>query len=133
MIKPQPSLRTKKIITYEEEDQPTLIATKEVIEDPDSVPESITEMSKYFFGNHPNSKGGQIWTQIQMLHKQEIDNIIADTMEGFKENKARLFKQIIQHWDVEQLDFLKHVSLDIDVEISPTSYSPKSTNYRRAT
>ena len=34
----------KTTITYEDEDQPTPIAAKEVIKDPDSVPESITAM-----------------------------------------------------------------------------------------
>ena len=37
-------------------------------------------------------------------------------MEDFEENKARLSKQMIQHWDVAQLGFLKHVSPDVDVE-----------------
>ena len=104
--------------TYEDDDQPPLIAAKDVIDDPESIPESITAMSKYFFGARPNSKGGQIWTQVRILHNQEIDNIIADTMEDFKENKARLSKQMIQHWDVAQLGFLKHVSPDIDVDPS---------------
>ena len=106
----------KTTITYEEEDFPTPIAAKEVIEEPDSIPESITSMSKYFFGARPNSKGGQLWTHIRMLHNQEMDNIIADNMGDFKEGKACLSKQMIQYWDVEQLGFLKYDSPDIDVE-----------------
>ena len=37
-------------------------------------------------------------------------------MEDFKENKARLSKQMIQHLDVVQLGFLIHISSDVDVE-----------------
>ena len=44
------------------------IAAKEVIKDPEFIPESITAMSKYFFGARLNSKGGQIWTQVCILH-----------------------------------------------------------------
>ena len=49
------------------------------------------------------------------MYNEKIDNIIADTKEDFKEKKARLSKQSIQHWDVAQLGFLKHVTPDIDV------------------
>ena len=39
----------KTTITYEDDDQPTPIAAKEVIKDPKSIPESITAMGNYFF------------------------------------------------------------------------------------
>ena len=38
----------KATIIYEDDDQPTPIAAKEVIKDPESIPETITAMSKYF-------------------------------------------------------------------------------------
>ena len=82
----QLSLR-KKTITYEDEGPPTPMPSKEVIKDPESVPESITAMCNYYFGARINSKGGQIWTQVRILHNEEIDNIIVDTMEDFKEGK----------------------------------------------
>ena len=87
----------KTTTTYEDEGPPTPITFKEVIKDPDSVPESITAMSKYCVRVHPNSKGGQIWAHVCMLHNEDINNIIADTMEDSKEDKARLSKQMIQH------------------------------------
>ena len=72
-------------------------------------------MSKYFFGARPNSKGGQIWSQICLLHNADIANIIADTRDDFMGKNGRISKESIQHWDVESLGFLKNVHPDVDV------------------
>ena len=97
------------------------------IEDPKDVPTSITAMGKYFHGARPNNKGGTIWTQVRLLHSEEIDNIIADTKEDFSEKKGRLTLQRIQHWDVATLGFLKNVHPDVDVH-QLTSYFSKELN-----
>ena len=105
----------KTTITYDDERTPTPILEKYVLDDPNDIPESITAMSKFFFGARPNSKGGQIWSQIRLLHNADIDNIIADTRDDFMEKRGRISKQSIQHWDVESLGFLKNVHPDVDV------------------
>ena len=72
-------------------------------------------MSNYFFGDHPNSKGGHIWTKIRLLHNVDIDNILADTREYFIKNKGHMAKQPIQHWDFVSIEFLKNIHPDVDV------------------
>ncbi len=89
---------------------------EDILSNPDKIPTSITAMSNYFFGARPNSKGGSIWAQVRMVHSEDIDNIIEDTKEDFKEKGAQIFKQIIQHWDVATIGFLKNMHPDIDVE-----------------
>ena len=100
---------------YDDNGHPTLIDSKHVIDDPDDIPDSVTAISKYFFGARPNSKGGAIWTQIRLIHGIDIENILADTRDDFTEKKGRLAKQPIQHWDVEPIGFLKNVHPDVDV------------------
>ena len=89
--------------------------TSSIISLPEDVPTSITMMGKYFNGARPNNKGGNIWTQVRLIHNTEIENIIADTKEDFLEKKGRLTVQSIQHWDVATLGFLKNVHPDVDV------------------
>ena len=73
------------------------ISEKFVVETSEDIPESITGMSKIFFGARPNSNGGNIWTNIRMLHNKPVENIIADTKEDFKEADASIGLQSIQH------------------------------------
>ena len=73
-------------------------------------------MSKFFFGARPNSKGGNIWTNIRLLHTQPIENIIADTKEDFKEADVSICLQSIQHWDVGSIGFLQPMHPDVDVD-----------------
>ena len=53
--------------------------------------------------------------QARLLHNADIDNIIAETLDDFKEREGRISKQPIQHWDVESIGFLKNVHPDVDV------------------
>ena len=92
------------------------ISDRFVVETPEDISESITGMSKIFFGARPNSKGGNIWTNIRMLHTEPIENIIADTKEDFKELDASIGLQSIQHWDVGSIGFLQRMHPDVDVD-----------------
>ena len=92
------------------------ISDRFVVEAPEDISESITGMSKIFFGARPNSKGGNIWTNIRMLHTEHIENIIADTREDFKELDAGIGLQSIQHWDVGSIGFIQRMHPDVDVE-----------------
>ena len=92
------------------------ISDRFVVETPEDISESITGMSKIFFGARPNSKGGNIWTNIRMLHTEPIENIIADTREDFKELDAGIGLQSIQHWDVGSKGFLQRMHPDVDVD-----------------
>ena len=87
-----------------------------MVEDPEDISESITGISKFFFEARPNSKGGNIWTNIRLLHTQPIENIIADTKEDFKEADASMGLQSIQHWDVGSIGFLQRIHPDVDVD-----------------
>ena len=82
----------------------------------DRIPQSITALSKYFFGARPRSTGGTIWAQIRIVHNSNIDNIVTDTQQEMKENGCHLTIQTIQHWDVAHLGFLKNLHWDIDVD-----------------
>ena len=105
-------------IDIEKDNKGTIMPISErfVVESPEDISESITGMSKIFFGARPNSKGGNIWTNIRMLHTEPIENIIADTKEDFKEHNAGMGLQSIQHWDVGSIGFLQQMHPDVDVE-----------------
>jgi len=103
-------------IEKDSEGNSTPISDTLVVEDPDDISESITGMSKFFFGARPNSKGGNIWTNIRLLHTEPIENIIADTKEDFKEADASIGLQSIQHWDVGSIGFLQRIHPDVDVD-----------------
>ena len=89
------------------------IASK-LITQPDKMPDSITAMSKYFFGARPYSNGGTIWSQIRLVHDTTIDNILADTKYDLQEKQIFLTKQTIQHWDVASIGFLKNLHPEVD-------------------
>ena len=88
----------------------------EVITSEEELPDSITALSKYFYGCRPRSEGGMIWTQIRLLHNEPIQNIIADTRTECQEMKALITYQPIQHWNVETIGFLKNLHPDVDGE-----------------
>ena len=77
-------------------------------------PDSITSLSKYFFGCRPNSKGGSIWTQIRLMHSSPIENILEDVREDLREMESSLTLQSIQHWDVATIGFLKNLHHEVD-------------------
>jgi len=110
-----PHYRFITTITNDDNNVPTPILNKHIIDNPSNIPGSITAMGKYLFGACPNSKWGQIWTQVRLLHNADIDNIIADTLDDFKEREGRISKQPIQHWDVESIWLLKNFHPNVDV------------------
>ena len=87
-----------------------------VVEAPEDISESFTGMSKIFFGARPNSKGGNIWTNIRMLQTKPIKNIIADTMEDFKELDIGIGLQSIQHWNVGSIGSLQRMHPDVNID-----------------
>ena len=46
-----------------------------------------------------------IWSQIRILHTEEIENIIANDRKDLQEANDQLILQSIQHWDVTSLGF----------------------------
>ena len=91
-----------------------LTSTSKIITAAKNMPDSITAMSKYFYGARPYSKGGTIWSQIRLVHNSEIENIIADTKYDLTEKNIFLTKQTIQHWNVASIGFLKNLHPEID-------------------
>ena len=91
----------------------TIEPTK-IINNPTMLPDSITAMSKFFFGCRPISDGGVIWSQLRLLHDDPIENIIADTRGDLEELDAGLSIQAIQHWNVAAIGFLKNLHPDVD-------------------
>ena len=61
------------------------IPVHNILSSPHNFPDSITGLSKYFFGGRPNSKGGAIWSQIRLMHSSPIDNLLEYTREGLRE------------------------------------------------
>ena len=100
----------------DKETSKVITKTTDVLSNPENIPTSITAMSNFFFGARPNSKGGAVWAQTRVVHSEEIDNIIEDTKEDFKEKGAQIYKQTIQHWDVTTVGFLKNVHPEVDIE-----------------
>ena len=90
------------------------ISVNNILSSPHNFPDSITGLSKYFFGGRPNSKGGAIWSQIRLMHSSPIDNLLEDTREDLREMNCGLHMQAIQHWDVAAIGFLKNLHPDVD-------------------
>jgi len=88
--------------------------SNEIVASPTNIPDSITAISKYFYGSRPKPEGGLIWSQIRLLHNEPIENIIADTKADFQEQGSTITLQAIQHWDVAALGFLKNLHPDVN-------------------
>ena len=73
-------------------------------------------MGKYFHGARPNSNGGTVWTQIRIVHNLPIENILADTEFDLREQQSFLTLQVIQHWEVASIGFLKDLHPDVDTD-----------------
>ena len=65
--------------------------------------------------------GGNVWCQIRIVHTELIDNIVADTKAELSEMGTNLTIQMIQHWDVAHIGFLKNLFWDVDT-ISLTEF-----------
>lgn len=100
------------------------LSTATIINWPDTIPISISGMTKFFFGARPNSKGDYIWAKVYIGHNLKIENIIADTREDLKENYTQLILQSIQHCSVKFLGFFKNLHPDIFV-VSFSEYLKK--------
>ena len=55
-------------------------------------------MSKFFAGGKPNTKGGKIYTNIHLMHKEPLDNILLDLKEALLDQEASIYAKTIQHW-----------------------------------
>ena len=91
-------------------------AAKDTIQNPKDIPDSITAIGNYFHGAKPNSKEGMVWSQIRIAHTNPIEHIIADTESDMREEGIFVSLQVIQHWEVSQLGFLKNMHPDVDTE-----------------
>ena len=85
-----------------------------LVTNPESIPDSITAMGKFFHGCRPRAEGGVIWTQIRLMHTEPMDNIIADTRVELREIEGFISIQPLQHWDVMTIGFLKNLHPDVD-------------------
>ena len=90
------------------------VNVKKVLTSPQSFPDSITGLSKYFFGCRPNSKGGTIFSQIRLMHSSPIENLLTDVREDLREMECGLSMQAIQHWNVHTLGWLKNLHPEVD-------------------
>ena len=61
------------------------------------------------------SDGGVVWCQLRLAHDTSIDTLIADTKDDFRDASANLSIQVIQHWDVAQLGFLKNLHPEVNI------------------
>lgn len=107
-------------------------AAKNTIQNPTDIPDSITALGKYFHGAKPNSNGGMVWAQIRIAHSNPIENIIADTEFELREEGIFVSLQVIQHWEVSQLGFLKNLHPDIDTEAMTSFFNSAAKHFLRS-
>ena len=107
-------------------------AEKNTLQNPKDIPDSITAIGKYFYGAKPNSNGGLVWTQVRIAHTNPIENIIADTEFDLREDGIFVSLQVIQHWEVAQLGFLKNLHPDIDTEAMSLFFNTAAKAYHRS-
>ena len=107
-------------------------AAKNTLQNPKDIPDSITAIGKYFHGAKPNSNGGLVWTQIRIAHTNPIENIIADTEFDLREEGIFVSLQVIQHWEVAQLGFLKNLHPDIDTEAMSLFFNTATKVFHRS-
>ena len=106
--------------------------TTKLITQPNSMPDSITALSKYFFGARPYSNGGTIWSQIRLVHNATIENILVDTKYDLQEKQIFLTRQTIQHWNVASIGFLKNLHPEIDIVSLSTFLNDRLPNNAKA-
>ena len=85
-----------------------------VIQSPLDIPKSITQMSKFFAGGKPNSKGGKVYTNIHFMHEESLENILFDLKEALLDQEASIFTKTIKHWDSVVIGWLHLFHHQID-------------------
>jgi hypothetical protein len=76
------------------------------IDHPRKMPRSITQLQKYFPKGKPKKGGGTVYTNILILHKEDIEDMITDMKDGLEAYNPRIGKQRIQHYDVAKLGYI---------------------------
>ena len=76
------------------------------IDHPRKMPRSITQLQKYFPKGKPKKEGGTVYTNILILHKEDIEDMITDMKDGLEAYNPRIGKQRIQHYDVAKLGYI---------------------------
>ena len=61
-------LSTFKLDPTPDADGQFTVKGSQALTSPHVLPDTITSLSKFFFGCRPNSKGGIVWCQIQLMH-----------------------------------------------------------------
>ena len=51
------------------------------IKNKSKLPNSITQLLKYFSGGKPSNKGGQVFSKVHFMHEESLDNILIDLKE----------------------------------------------------
>ena len=56
----------------------------------DRVPESVTQMQKYFSKGRPKKGRGLVFTNVLITHDEEIEDIISDVKYSLERHKIRI-------------------------------------------
>ena len=105
---------------------------KHALQSPDAIPESITAIGKFFHGAKPNSNGGMVWAQIRIAHTEPIENVMIDTEFDLRDQQTYLSRQVIQHYDVSQLGFLKNMHPEVDLDSISSFFNSEMGKHSRA-
>ena len=110
--------------TPDKDDQFTIKGCQ-ALTSPHVLPDTITSLSKFFFGCRPNSRGGMVWSQIRLMHSTPIDNLIEDLRDDLSDMSSGMTKQAIQHWDVTALGFLMNLHPEADGPVIEEFFNSK--------
>ena len=76
------------------------------IDHPRKMPRSITQLQKFFPKGRPKRGGGTVFTNILLLHNENIEDIILDMKDGMTSYNPKIGKQRIQHYNVTKLGYI---------------------------
>ena len=80
------------------------------------MPRSITQLQKYFPKGKPKKGGGTVYTNILILHSEDIEDMITDMKDGLEARNPRIGKQRIQHYDVAKLGYIMCLLTKIEIK-----------------
>ena len=76
------------------------------IDHPRKMPRSITQLQKFFPKGRPKRGGGTVFTNILLLHNENIEDMILDMKDSLAAYNPKIGKQRIQHYNVAKLGYI---------------------------
>ena len=86
------------------------------IDSASSIPKSLTALKRFAYRVKSQKKGGTTWTNIKLLHNINIQEILQDTKDEFREESFGMYLQPIQHFNVKMIGWILYFHETIELQ-----------------